>query len=114
MSTDPDKAPRLAEPHLGVLPADLGAVAEPHEAAGRTEAQLRARVRQLEAALEDAGRCLEDAERRAAELLAARAEIQDLQRRLGVIATSRTWRLTAPLRSAMARVRRSVGRPSSR
>jgi hypothetical protein len=80
----------------------------------RTEVQLRARVAELEARLADVTRCLESAENRAAELLAMREQVvsvqADAERRLAELANSNSWRMTKPLRSARAWIRRVFGR----
>ncbi len=113
MPTEPEQASRLTEPPLTVVPAterDGQAGSRTEAWDGRVEIQLRARVEQLEAALEDAGRCLEDAERRAAELLASRARVEYLERKLALMVASRSWRLAAPLRNEMTRARRLLGR----
>lgn len=113
MSTEPEKPSRMTEPPLIVVPAierEDEARSRDDITAGRVEIQLRARVEQLEAALGDAGRCLEDAEHRAAELLASRARTEDLERKLAVIVASRSWRLAAPLRNEMQRARRLLRR----
>jgi hypothetical protein len=73
----------------------------------RIEADLRARLTELEARLADVSRCLEDAEQRAGELLATQARAALLEQRIAVILTSRSWRLTTPLRRGMKRARGS-------
>jgi predicted RNase H-like nuclease (RuvC/YqgF family) len=94
----------------------------------RAEGQLRGRVADLEARLADLARCLEDAEQRAAELLAVSERVRqleaqlteakseservrlDLERRHAAITSTRSWRLTEPLRSAANRIRDLLGR----
>jgi len=82
-------------------------------AAGRAEAQLRARVVELEMQLGEVVRCLEDAENRAAEVLALRERVGSLEarlvaseRKLTIIVGTRTWRYTTPVRTAGKHVRR--------
>jgi hypothetical protein len=105
-----EKQTEMAEPETGGLaPASARPRATPRRERspnGRAEAQLRARVAELEARLADVGRCLEAAESRAADRLALQAELDLAWHRLAVIEASRSWRLTRPLRSGMARVRR--------
>jgi hypothetical protein len=122
MSTEPDKRPDRPEPHLSVLAADPTSAPDSGSqgSEGRAVAQLRARIEQLESALADSVVCLEDAERRAAELVSMRARVAHLesvehelavtQQKLLVIVTSKSWRLTTPLRRAMERARPSVRR----
>jgi hypothetical protein len=71
------------------------------------EAQLRARVDELEARVTEITRCLEVAEHAAdhARLAASQAELT-----METIRATTTWRMTAPLRSGMGRVRRIFGR----
>jgi hypothetical protein len=71
--------------------------------AGRAEAQLRARVADLEAQLIEVARCLNDAEVRAASL---QAEVERAWGSVAVMANSKSWRYTTALRSVVARVRR--------
>lgn len=67
---------------------------------GRLEVQLRAQLDGLEDRLHDMSRCLQDAEQRADELH-DRATL--LEEQLAVILSSRSWRLTKPLRRALER-----------
>jgi hypothetical protein len=62
-----------------------------------------------EAQLADVVRRLEAAESRAEDRLALRADLDLARQRLAVIESSRSWRLTRPLRSGMTRVRRLLG-----
>ncbi len=88
-------------------------------AAGHAEAQLRARVTELEVQLGEVARCLEDAENRAAEVLALRERAGSLEARLvtavaaertlAMVERTRTWRFTAPVRTAGKHVRRLLG-----
>jgi hypothetical protein len=119
MSTESKSPTDVSHPQVGVPASDAGAPEMPTNGApgNPREAQLRARIGQLEAALADTARCLDDAEGRAAELLAARARIRELEdelasttQRLEVIVTSKSWRLTTPLRRAVARSRRAAAR----
>ena len=109
-----EKASQVSEAELGSLAPKSGqrrsAGRREPPAASRTEAQLRARVAELEAQLADVARCLEAAENRAAELLAARDALREAERKLAVISATRSWRLTAPVRIVGQRVRRLLGR----
>jgi hypothetical protein len=108
VSTQSEKPTEIAAAEVDLLaPDDTTALRDPPPGS-RTETQLRARVAELEAQLVDLSRCLADAENRAAELVAVRAELDTVQRNLAVIAASRSWRLTAPLRSGMRDVRRRL------
>jgi hypothetical protein len=73
----------------------------------RVEAKLRARVDELEARVSEITRCLEGAEH-AAEV--ARSEARQAQQTLEMIKATRSWQMTAPLRSGMGRVRRMLRR----
>jgi hypothetical protein len=113
MSTERGDPLHVPEPQLSVLGSDqtglpLAGEPAPEPESGRVEAQLQGRIAQLEAAVTDLGRCLEDAEQRAAELEATRARAAALEEKLAVVVTSRSWRLTTPLRRAVQRARRSV------
>jgi hypothetical protein len=111
MATEPDTPPVLPDRSVGVLPVDrAGASPAGNGLSSRLEAQLRARVAQLEAALEDSAGCLEDAERRASELMAVTAQLESLEETLAVIVASKSWRLTTPLRRAVERARSSARR----
>ena len=69
----------------------------------RVEAQLRWQVAEVEARLAEVTRCLEAAENAAA----VRAEaLEQWERRFDAIATSKSWRMTGPLRSGARRIRR--------
>jgi phage shock protein A len=76
-------------------------------AASRVEAQLRARVEELETRVTEITRCLEVAEHAADE---ARSAARHAEQTIETIRGTTSWRLTAPMRSAMARVRRILGR----
>jgi hypothetical protein len=76
----------------------------------RIEVQLRAQLADLEARVADLSRCLEDAEQRAGELLTMQAWAALLEQRMAVILSSRSWRLTTPLRRIMKDVRGSASR----
>jgi hypothetical protein len=89
--------------------------------ASRVEAQLRARVVELEARLVEVTRCLEAAEHEAdlarGAAKEARIVADDVERahrrtedRLAVICASRSWRITSPLRSGMRSMRGRLGR----
>lgn len=73
----------------------------------RVEAQLRGRVDELEARVTEIARCLEVAEHAADE---ARSATRHAEQTIETIRGTTSWRLTAPMRSAMARVRRILGR----
>ena len=79
----------------------------PSPPASRVEAQLRARVDELEARLTEVTRCLEVAEGAAD---AARLAARDAEQTLETIKGTRSWQMTAPMRSGMGRVRRMLGR----
>lgn len=100
------------------------------QAQTRVEAQLRERVASLETRVAELTHCLERAENRAAALTAAQervrlleaelasteasqSRIDELERRLSVITTSRSWQMTKPVRTAMSRVRGGVGHRAS-
>jgi hypothetical protein len=71
------------------------------------EARLHADVARSKAELEQARLALADAEdRRAAEELAATSRVRDAETQLGVVLTSTSWRLTAPLRAVSGMIRR--------
>ena len=113
---------------MGESELEIAAPPQTEPTASRAEARLRGQVAELEARLADVARCLEDAEQRAAELLAvservrqleaelaaARAETDrvrlELERRHAAITSSRSWRMTGPLRSAARRARDFLGR----
>lgn len=113
---------------MGESELEIAATPATPPAASRAEAQLRGQAADLEARLDEVTRCLEDAEHRAAELLAlservkqleaqltaARAESDrvrlELERRHAAITSSRSWRLTGPMRSAANRARDLFGR----
>jgi chromosome segregation ATPase len=133
VSTKSEKASQTAKREQGGAdPSGGGGSAARRQPAadGRTEAQLRERVVGLEARVAEVTRCLEAAENRAAELAATqqrmrsmqervqsieaerdllRARIDELERKLRVITTSRSWQMTKHARSAMSRVRRTLG-----
>jgi hypothetical protein len=114
MSSKTEKPTQVPEAELGSLAPKSGqrrstGRREP-PAASRTEAQLRARVAELEAQLTDVARCLEAAENRAAELLAVHDALREAERKLAVIKATRSWRFTAPVRTVGQRVRRLSGR----
>ncbi|MGI8428712.1 MAG: hypothetical protein ACR2OB_05275 [Solirubrobacteraceae bacterium] len=78
----------------------------------RDHAQLHAHLQQLEARLAEVTGCLDAAETRGAELLSTQAYVQTLeaelhrlQRKLAAVEDSRSWRMTAPLRTGLRRVR---------
>ncbi len=73
----------------------------------RDEARLRERVAELEARLTEVTRCLEDAENRADH---AGAAARQAEQTLETIRATTSWKLTAPLRTGMGRVRRMLGR----
>ena len=130
MSSDSKKPAGTPESRLGIATVSSNGrtAARPESPPdGRAEARLRARVAELEAQLAQITQCLEDAETRAAELLAARDRITTLETQLGraseahdalrelerkytIVTTSRSWLMTAPLRRRMERIRGFVGR----
>jgi hypothetical protein len=114
MTTEPETAVRRTEPGLSIIGSGAnGTRSQEQPADAGTEIRLRARIEQLETALLDAARCLEDAERRAAEVLAMERELGPARvavRKLEVIEASRSWRLTTPLRRYAARARRLLKR----
>src|SRR5947209_16421502 len=73
----------------------------------RVEAQLRARVDELEARVTEITRCLEAAEHAADQ---ARIAARQAEQTIETIRGTTSWRLTAPMRSAMGRIRRILGR----
>jgi hypothetical protein len=79
----------------------------PSAPGSRTEAQLRERVAELEARLAAVTRCLEAAENAADQ---ARAATRHAEQTLETIRATTSWKLTAPLRTGMGRVRRMLGR----
>lgn len=122
MSTESEREPGT-EPEGGLPVASSGLRPAPHRRpaipASRVEAQLRARIAELESKLAEVLRCLQDAEGRAAEVLVMKERVRSLEeertvndnledahRRLAVIAGSRSWRITKPLRSVAQRARR--------
>jgi hypothetical protein len=88
----------------------LGRKRRPPSPASRTEVRLRIQVAELEEQLAEIAACLQAAEQRAAELLGTRDQMEtataEAERRFAVIAGSRSWQLTKPLRLAMDRLRR--------
>jgi len=114
MSRQTEKAIQVPEAELGSLAPKSGQhLSAGHReppAASRTEAQLRARVAELEAQLTEVARCLEAAENRAAELLAVHDALREAERKLAVIRATRSWRFTAPVRIVGQRVRRLLRR----
>ena len=64
---------------------------------------MRWRVAEVEARLAEVTRCLEAAENTAA-LRAAALDVAE--RKFDAIATSKSWRMTGPLRSGATRIRR--------
>ena len=106
ISNKPEQT-KQAEPEVGVIgPASRPLRAAPRPEAtpdGRMEAQLRARVGELEAQLIEVATCLEAAEARTE---AARTEIDRAWGVVGDMANSLSWRYTSALRSVLARVRR--------
>ena len=73
----------------------------------RVEAQLRARVDELEARVTEITRCLEVAEHAGDQ---ARTAARQAEQTIETIRGTRSWKMTAFMRSAMARVRRILGR----
>jgi hypothetical protein len=113
MSSESENPTERPEPEVGVFPLSAPArraVARRQPApASQVEAQLRARIAELEAQLTEAARCLQAAENRSADRLALRAALDLSEHRLAVTTASRSWRFTRLLRSFMARVRRPLG-----
>lgn len=76
----------------------------------RAQLQARDHIAELEARLADVTRCLEAAERGREEsrvgLVAAEDALRATQLKLERIEATRSWRMTAPLRGAMGRLRR--------
>jgi hypothetical protein len=107
MSSKSEKQTESTEAEVGVLaPASrpLRAAARresPPE--GRAETQLRARVAELEAQLVEVARCLADAETRTAD---RQTELDLVWGNLHAMSASWSWRVTKPIRSAKARLRR--------
>ncbi len=86
------------------------AVANGEIAHARIEVQLRAQLADLEARVADLSRCLEDAEQRAAELVAIQRWAAVHEQRMAIILNSHSWRLTTPLRRIMEHLRGSASR----
>jgi hypothetical protein len=107
MSSNSETQTASAAPEIGVLaPAPRPLHATPRGKAppeGRPEAQLRARVAELEAQLIEVASCLEAAENRAAN---AQADADRAWGVVGDMANSRSWCYTGALRSVAARLRR--------
>jgi predicted RNase H-like nuclease (RuvC/YqgF family) len=106
------------------IASDGDLVASTARAVGREQSLLRAQVDELQERLADVSRCLEDAELRAAELVAVHARAEMLEDELNAarsradsleeeltamrhmeqsfarLAASRSWRYTKPLRAA--------------
>ncbi len=113
MASTPEKQERNADPPLEIASSAndrLRGHLEPG-ATSRSEAQLRSKLAELDARLAEVTRCLEAAETRAAEVASAKGEIEAqlrrLERRLAVIVSSRSWRMTRPLRTS-GRLMRSL------
>lgn len=123
MSSESETPTATTRPENGVLAREslqrrVNGRREP-PATGHAAAQLRARVTELEVQLGEVARCLEDAENRAAEVLALRERVGSLEARLvpavaaertlATVQRTRTWRFTAPVRTAGKHVRRLLG-----
>lgn len=118
MSSEPEKAAGATEAGLSAFALDYGQLhsngSNGGAPAGHREAQLRARVAELEAQLDGIAACLDQAETRAAEVVALRAELQVVaagyERRIADIRKTRSWRFTAPLRAWNRYMNRLPGR----
>ena len=106
-NNDSERSTPAAEPDMDASPATAPPQRSPRRRTSppqsRVEAQLRWRVAEVEARLAEVTRCLEAAENAAA----VRADaLDEWERRFDAIATSKSWRMTGPLRSGARRIRR--------